>query len=119
MLRATRDKVEITCIYDKSGYTPIHYAAYKNIEKAVEIIIRFILSDDEDKQNAFVNGGSGETDGIHIYKEQKEARKAKLRSWINSISLGDDGFTALHFASFHGNMQMIKLLVKHGANINA
>ena len=123
LLRATRDKVEITTIYDKSGYTPIHYAAYKNIEKAVEIIIRFILSEDDDKTHAFVNGGSGETDGVHInetsLRTKKEERKVKLKGWINSISLGDDGFTALHFASFHGNMQMIKLLVKHGANIHA
>ena len=25
----------------------------------------------------------------------------------------------MHYASFHGNIKMIKLLVKHGANIKA
>ncbi len=50
-------------IYDKSGYTPIHYAAYKNIDRAVEIIIKFALSDDFDKAGQTqTNGGSGETD---------------------------------------------------------
>lgn len=46
-------------------------------------------------------------------------RKILLKSWINSHSRGDDGFTALHFASFHGNMGLIRLLVKHGANVKA
>jgi ankyrin repeat protein len=30
-----------------------------------------------------------------------------------------DGFTALHFASFYGNIKLIRLLVSHGANIHA
>jgi len=29
-------------LYNKDGYTPIHYAAYKNLEKAVEILINFV-----------------------------------------------------------------------------
>jgi palmitoyltransferase ZDHHC13/17 len=34
-------------------------------------------------------------------------------------SKGEDAFTALHYASFNGNLEMIKLLIKHGASINA
>ena len=45
-LDATKDKFNVVSIYDKSGYSPIHYAAYKNIEKACEILIDFILNDD-------------------------------------------------------------------------
>lgn len=45
-LDATKDKFNVVSIYDKSGYSPIHYAAYKNIEKACEILIDFILTDD-------------------------------------------------------------------------
>ena len=44
-LDATKDKFNVVSIYDKSGYSPIHYAAYKNIEKACEILIDFILTD--------------------------------------------------------------------------
>ena len=36
---------------------------------------------------------------------------------MNLQSRGEEGFTALHFASFHGNIRIIKLLVKHGANV--
>jgi len=45
-LDATKDKFNVVSIYDKSGYSPIHYAAYKNIDKACEILIDFILTDE-------------------------------------------------------------------------
>ena len=40
-----------------------------------------------------------------------------LKDWINIRSKGEEGFTALHFASFHGNLTMIRLLMTHGADI--
>ena len=42
-LNATKDKFNVMNIFDKSGYSPIHYAAYKNIERACEVLIEFIL----------------------------------------------------------------------------
>lgn len=42
-LNATKDRFNVVSIYDKSGYTPMHYAAYKNIQKACQILIEFIL----------------------------------------------------------------------------
>lgn len=67
-----------------------------------------------------MNGGSGETGDRRLTQERlHEQRKHNLKRWINGHSRGDDGFTALHFAAFHGNMTLIKLLVKHGADVNA
>jgi palmitoyltransferase len=42
-----------------------------------------------------------------------------LKDWINQHSKGEEGFTALHFASFHGNMKIMRLLIDNGANIFA
>jgi ankyrin repeat protein len=42
-----------------------------------------------------------------------------IREWVNLPSRGEEGFFALHFASFHGNVKLIKLLVRNGANIRA
>ena len=42
-----------------------------------------------------------------------------LVDWINLPSQGEEGFTALHFASFHGNMSLIHFLVTHGADVHA
>ena len=38
-LQTSKDKYDLLSLFDKSGYTPMHYAAYKNIDKAVEILI--------------------------------------------------------------------------------
>jgi ankyrin repeat protein len=40
-------------------------------------------------------------------------------SYINQRSKGDDKFTALHYASFFGNIKIIKLLVANGADVRA
>ena len=119
-LYSTKDKFDLMKIYDKSGYTPIHYAAYKNIEKACEILVSFVLSEDEEENAALLNGGSGDTGDLrHAIEKNKKTKQHALKNWINTHSRGDDGFTALHFAAFHGNMSLIRLLVAHGANIRA
>ena len=62
-LDATKDRFNVANIYDKSGYTPIHYAAYKNIEKACEILISFALADEVSNRSSqqLTNGDSGAT----------------------------------------------------------
>ena len=42
-LNTTKDRFNVISIYDKSGYSPLHYAAYKNIGRACEILIEFVL----------------------------------------------------------------------------
>ena len=39
----TEGKFEVTEIFDKSGYSPLHFAAYKNSEKTAEVLCDFIL----------------------------------------------------------------------------
>jgi ankyrin repeat protein len=41
----------------------------------------------------------------------------ELSDWINSKTF-DDGFTALHFASFRGNIDLLDALLNCGANIH-
>ena len=40
----------------------------------------------------------------------------QVRSWVNHKT-DEDGFAALHFASFRGNVSVIELLLKHGADM--
>ena len=40
-----------------------------------------------------------------------------IKTWVNQPT--DEKFTALHFASYHGNFELIKLMVEEmGANVN-
>ena len=47
---------------------------------------------------------------------KKEISK-KVAKWINTPTLTDQGFYPLHYASNNGKVKLIKLLVKHGADI--
>jgi len=96
----------VTTIYDRTGYSPLHFAAYKNSDKLCDILCEFILTSDKIE----VDENS---------EEEKLKRQANLREWINKPSKGEEGFTALHFASFHGNMKLIKYLIKNGASVYA
>lgn len=41
-LIATEDRFDILKTFDRTGHTPLHYATYKNVEEAVEVLINFV-----------------------------------------------------------------------------
>jgi ankyrin repeat protein len=43
--------------------------------------------------------------------------RSKVVSYLNQISKSADGFTALHYASFFGNLKLMRLLVENGADV--
>lgn len=45
--------------------------------------------------------------------------RSALAEWINMTTRNEEGFTSLHFASFHGSARLIRLLVRNGADIYA
>ena len=106
-INATAKAYDITTIYDKSGYSPLHFAAYKNYDRICEILIDFVLQrgDHSSHESKRTNKSTG-------ISENKEA----LKDWINQPSKGEEGFTVLHFAAFHGNIKNIRLFIEHGAN---
>jgi ankyrin repeat protein len=44
--------------------------------------------------------------------------KDRMRLYVNRRTNNEEGFTALHYASFHGNANIIDLLMKHGADMH-
>ena len=100
----------------------MHYASYKNMYQASKVLIDFVLQDIS-STNETTPGGETNKPAKEIppsfFGRTHEERKRNLQNWLNEASTGDDGFTALHFASFHGNMQIVKLLVEYGADIHA
>jgi ankyrin repeat protein len=49
--------------------------------------------------------------------DEKE-RQVRLKIWINRKSASSDGFATLHYASFHGNLTLIRYLISKGASYN-
>jgi ankyrin repeat protein len=41
-LIATEERFDILKTYDRSGQTPLHFATYRNIDQAIELLIEFV-----------------------------------------------------------------------------
>lgn len=55
-LEHSKDKFNVTQIYDRTGYSPLHFAAYKNSDKLCEILCEFIQNLGlEDPQNESID----------------------------------------------------------------
>jgi len=82
--------VSIVDIVDHRGYTLLHMAAFKNLEEI----------------------------GMKLMQRATETVTEKqIHQWVNHKT-DEDGFAALHFASFRGNINLIQLFIKNGANIH-
>jgi len=76
---------------DEKGFSLLHTACFKNSDElAIKLMEKVYQVED---MESFIQ-------------------------WIN-LKTDQDGFTALHFAAFRGNLILIKLFVKYGADINA
>jgi ankyrin repeat protein len=51
--------------------------------------------------------------------ERLLAHGAEVQGTTNSASFGTKGYTPLHSAAWHGNVDAIRVLVKHGASLDA
>jgi ankyrin repeat protein len=74
-------------IKDTRNYSLLTYCALKNSILALKIVVEHALSFGECNLN-----------------------ENRIIDWVNQKT--DRGYTALHFAAFHGNVEMIKYLVE-------
>lgn len=104
-------------IFDEKGFSLLHKSASQNSYKLVEFFLNYIRKSLvkylKVKQQADKNGSGEDVNSI------KQKVKETARLWIDRQTDNSDGFTALHYASFHGNVKALNLLVKSGANIFA
>lgn len=42
-LEQCMDKFDVTRIFDRSGYSPLHFAAFKNFDKLCQVLCEFVL----------------------------------------------------------------------------
>jgi len=84
-------EMEITTIKDARRYSLLHIACLNNQMTTCRYFLEYVT--------------------------KKNASERTLLLWVNSRT--DEGFTPLHFASFKGNIQLIKLLENYGADIHS
>ena len=52
-------------------------------------------------------------------EKRSEHRRNKLKTWLDQHTQTQENLKPLHIASLTGNIELIKLFVKHGADIHA
>lgn len=80
-------------MWDARQFTTIAYACYKNSESCFMSLYNHALTYNLSKNLAF------------------EEKQRTLSRWANSVT--DEEFTALHFATYHGNGPLIKFLIEN------
>ena len=83
----------ITTLVDENGLTLIHHAVLKGVDGKVQILIDYA-------------------------EQQQKVRKEEICRWVN-VKTTEEFWTALHYASFSGNLDAIYVLLRYEADIRA
>jgi palmitoyltransferase len=89
--------LDISSICDLKKYSLLHFAAFNNQLAGVILMVSHLQG------------------YVRRMGQDPERIKESTRAWINRQT--EDGFTAMHFASYRGNIKMIEYLQQMGADI--
>ena len=115
-----QDSLSLPELYDEDGHNLLHRAAYDNTFRISEFLITYYkqrlaqhLKNIECERQGKANPDQLNVETMNNIKNEVRHRVAQ---WINTPSVSEQGFYPLHFASFHGNIQLIKLLMRNKAD---
>lgn len=98
-LRSQRRPLDLLSMVDSRSFTVLAYAAYRNQTNCFKILFEYAWRE------------------CFKVESQRDSKTAIFQAWINART--EDQFTALHFATRHGNLTILQLLVERaGADLN-
>ena len=108
LLDRLKEKVDVIRLRESRMYTALSFSSFKNHIECFKLIkrhaFRYNIRSPEDDAN------EGEPELAELLIERKKI----IQNWINQTT--DEKFTALHFSTYHGNIELIKIIVEemHG-----
>lgn len=107
---------------DTSGCTALHYAAMRGSLSACLLILGDQSDSDHDCSLILVQDHAGRT-ALHwslLRSCHIEVAKVLAERCPEAVQIVDhDGLTLLHLAIHHGQVELVKILISFGANVNA
>lgn len=92
MLVAEGCRINVMKISEARQYTCLAYAAFKNTTAIFKLLLKHARRHNLPEALSF------------------QAKAEMIRDWVNTPT--DEKFTAIHFATYHGNFDLIKMLVE-------
>jgi len=106
MLEQEGEKIDVTQLKESRMYTALSFSAFKNHQQCFKIVLNHAR-----KYN--IAGGEAAEKAATTAVKQGEftMRKRKdLSNWVNMPT--DERFSALHFSTYHGNIELIRIMVE-------
>ena len=106
MLSQEGAKIDVTQLKESRMYTALSFAAFKNHQQCFKIVyahaLRYNIAGGEKAEKA---ANTAVKQGEFTVKKRKD-----LANWVNMPT--DERFSALHFSTYHGNIDLIKIMVE-------
>ena len=107
----------MTAVVDKQGMTVLSFAIFKEKEVAAKMLLEHVKII-ERNNNGGIDIDNDSASNQRISPRSNSPMQAHtLSDWINIRNKKQFGMTAIHYASFNGDMLLLRELIRLGGNI--
>lgn len=105
-LKQNNSMIDVTQVKESRVYTALSFAAFKNHANCFKAIYQHAITHNLAGGDVAFKAATSE-----VKKgELTSLRRRQLALWIDTPT--DERFTALHFATYHGNIELVRLMVE-------
>jgi len=111
-LQSEHGRLDITCLFDRQGYSPLSYAVYKDKTHAARALLEYVRTTE-----STISFETPQSPKGHRSPRSFQGKSLSLSEWVNARNVKQQGMSAIHYAAFNGDLKIMKELVACGADI--